>query len=110
MPGFVGLAPMPRKRGLLSLRAVNSLKKVFGAYIDASLMLRIPAFSIVSFDTAVTLTGSFCGSSGSFCAVTVIVGSVVRSGGAGDGDGCCAAAPAGEKSAAMRLHAATAAA
>ena len=97
---------MPRKRGLLSLRAVNSLKKVFGAYPDASLMLRMPAFSSVSFETAVTLTGSFCGSSGSFCAVTVIGGSVVRSGG-GDGAGCCAAASAGAKSAAMRLHVAT---
>jgi N-acyl-D-aspartate/D-glutamate deacylase len=30
-PGFVGEAPMPRNLGLLSLRALNSVKKVFGA-------------------------------------------------------------------------------
>ena len=30
-PGLFGLEPTPRNRGLLSLRAVNSLKNVFGA-------------------------------------------------------------------------------
>ena len=29
--GFAGLAPIPRNRGLVSLRAVNSEKNVFGA-------------------------------------------------------------------------------
>jgi len=29
--GLAGLEPRPRNRGLLSLRAVKSLKKVFGA-------------------------------------------------------------------------------
>ena len=46
--GLFGLEPMPRKRALLSLRAVNSLKNVFGAYCAASLTLRTPASSIVS--------------------------------------------------------------
>ena len=31
MPGFAGLDPMPRNVALLSLRAVNSEKFVFGA-------------------------------------------------------------------------------
>jgi hypothetical protein len=44
----------------------------------------------VSLDTAVTLTGRFAGSCGSFCAVTVIGGNDVVSGG-------CALAPAGTK-------------
>ena len=65
---------MPRKRALLSFRAVHSVKKVFGAKIAASLTMWMPAFSIVSCETAVTLTGIFCLSSGSFCAVTVTVG------------------------------------
>src|SRR6266513_6532899 len=79
MPGFVGLAPIPRIRGLLSFRAVNSLKKMFGANHPASLTVRRAAVVNVSLNTAVTLTGRFCGSSGSFCAVTVIGGSVVVS-------------------------------
>src|SRR5436190_19298413 len=70
---------MPRIRGLLSLRAVNSLKNVFGANHPASLtVLRASAVN-VSLTTAVTLTGRFCGSSGCFCAVTVIGGNVVVS-------------------------------
>jgi hypothetical protein len=40
----------------------------------------MPADSIVSFETAVTLTGTFCLSSGSFWAVTVTVGMRKRSG------------------------------
>ena len=46
-------------RGLLSLRAVNSLKNVFGANQPASLTLRSAAVLNVSFRTAVTLTGRF---------------------------------------------------
>src|SRR5262245_50497890 len=38
----------------------------------------MPAPSIVSLDTAVTLTGTFCLSSGSFWAVTVTVGTRKR--------------------------------
>src|SRR6266446_340389 len=90
MPGFVGLAPIPRIRGLLSFRAVNSLKKMFGANHPASLTVRRAALVNVSLRTAVTLTGRFCGSSGSFCAVTVIGGNVVYSGG-------CAAAREGKR-------------
>ena len=56
--GFAGLEPMPRNRGLLSFRAVNSVNETFGAKIAASLTMRMPARSIVSADTAVTLTGS----------------------------------------------------
>src|SRR5437762_5299771 len=82
---------MPRIRGLLSLRAVNSLKNVFGANHPASLtVLRASAVN-VSLNTAVTLTGRFCGSSGCFCAVTVIGGSVVVS--------VCATTGADERSA-----------
>src|SRR5262245_7924205 len=88
MAGLLGLAPIPRKRALLSLRAVNSLKKVFGANQPASLTLRNPAAVRVSPSTGVTLTGSVCGSSGTFCATTVIGGSVTVTG------GCCAAAGA----------------
>jgi hypothetical protein len=76
-PGLLGLAPTPRNRGLLSLRAVNSLKYVFGANQPASLTLCSASCISVSLETAVTLTGRFAGSSGSFCAVTVIGGSVV---------------------------------
>ena len=72
--GLFGLEPMPRKRALLSLRAVNSLKNVFGAYCAASLTLSTPAFSIVSRVTAVTLTGASWTFSGSFSARTVTVG------------------------------------
>ena len=56
------------------------MKKVFGAKIAASLTMWMPAFSIVVCETAVTLTGIFCLSSGSFCAVTVTVGIWKRSG------------------------------
>src|SRR5262245_61515692 len=72
--GLLGLDPMPRKRGLLSFLAVNSLKNVLGASWAASLMLRMPAFWIVSAVTGVTLTGASCTFSGSFSAVTVTVG------------------------------------
>ena len=76
--GLFGLEPMPRKRALLSLRAVNSLKNVFGAYCAASLTLRTPALSSVSRVTAVTLTGASWMFSGSFSALTVTVGSRKR--------------------------------
>ena len=78
--GLFGLAPMPRIRALLSLRAVNSVNETFGAKTMASLAVRIPALSSVSDETALTLTGSFRASSGSFCAVTVTGGTVTRSG------------------------------
>src|SRR5438093_9386058 len=77
---------MLRKRGLLSLRAVNSLKNVFGANQPAWLTLVKASTVKVSFTTAVTLTGRLVGSCGSFCAVTSIGGNVVVSG------GVCAAA------------------
>src|SRR5262245_23619084 len=73
-PGLAGLAPSPRMRALLNLRAVNSVNVEFGANTPASLMAVMPAFSIVSEVTVVTLTGSVLGSAGSFCAVTVIAG------------------------------------
>ena len=82
---------------MLSFRAVNSLKNVFGASTAASLTLRTSASASVSSVTAVTLTGSFCGSWGSFCAVTVTGGSVTRSGG-------CAPAPAGAARIASRMQ------
>ena len=98
MPGFAGLELMPRNRALLNLRAVNSEKNVFGAKIAASLTMRAPESASVCFDTAVTLTGTFWASSGSFVAVTVTVGSFVRrmpSSGSGCAvAGCCAAAGA----------------
>ena len=59
------LRRLPRMRALLSLRAVNSEKNVFGAYIDASLVFRTPAFFSTVSDTPVTLTGSRWASSGS---------------------------------------------
>src|SRR3954454_8641041 len=98
MPGLLGLEPTPRKRGLLSLRAVNSLKNVFGANHPAWLTLLNASAVNVSLETAVTLTGRFAGSSGSFCAVTVIGGSDVVSGGA------CAAASAGASTRASSAH------
>jgi hypothetical protein len=76
--GLFGLEPMPRKRALLSFRAVNSLKKVFGAYCAASLTLATPAFPMVSPVTAVTLTGASWMFSGSFSARTVTVGRRTR--------------------------------
>src|SRR4030095_7755109 len=89
MPGLLGLEPTPRNRGLLSLRAVNSLKKVFGANHPAWLtLLNASAFN-VSLEIAVTMIGRFAGSCGSFFADTVTSGSVVVSG------VCCAAAAAG---------------
>ncbi len=107
MPGLAGLELMPRNRALLSLRAVNSEKNVFGAKIAASLTMRAPESASVCPETAVTLTGTFCASSGSFVAVTVTVGSVVRrmpsSSGFGCGVvgccavGCCAAADAARR-------------
>jgi hypothetical protein len=89
---LLGLAPTPRNRGLLSLRAVNSLKNVFGANWAASLMLRTPSASRVSLVTAVTLTGKSA-VLGLFCAVTETVGSLNRtvpsSGLFWPGAGCC---------------------
>ena len=78
MPGLFGLELMPRKRALLNLRAVHSVNTVLGARMAASLTSRMPAASMVSRVTAVTLTGTFCRSSGSFCAVTVTVGILNR--------------------------------
>src|ERR1043165_1393479 len=74
---------MPRMRALLSLRAVNSLKKVFGANHPAWLTLRRSSAVNVSPGTAVTLTGRFWGSSGAFCAVTVIGAGATVAGGCG---------------------------
>ena len=78
MAGLFGLEPMPRMRALLNLRAVPSVKIVLGDRIAASLTSLMPAASIVSRVTAVTLTGTFWRSSGSFCAVTVTVGILKR--------------------------------
>ena len=78
MPGLFGLELMPRKRALLNLRAVHSVKTVLGARMAASLTRRMPAASMVSRVTAVTLTGTFWRSAGSFCAVTVTVGILKR--------------------------------
>ena len=63
MAGLFGLEPMPRTRALLNLRAVPSVKIVLGDRIAASLTSRMPAASIVSRVTAVTLTGTFWRSS-----------------------------------------------
>ena len=76
-PGFEGPAPRPRILGLLSLRAVNSVNDVFGEKGPASLTVVMPARSMPSAETTVILTGSVLGSAGSFCAVTVIGGSVI---------------------------------
>ena len=103
MPGLFGLELMPRKRALLSFLADHSVKKVFGAKIAASLTMWMPALSMVSFDTAVTLTGTFCLSSGSFCAVTVTVGMRKRIAGSSWDElpwlppGDCAVASAGDE-------------
>src|SRR5262245_60876307 len=80
MPGFAGLEPTPRTRALLSLRALNSLKKVFGENQPASLTVRESSATSQSRNITVTLSGSACGSSGSFCAVTSTGGSVTRGG------------------------------
>src|SRR6266850_3365638 len=98
MPGLAGLDPTPRNRGLLSLRAVNSLKKVLGANQPAWLTLVSASAVMVSFTTAVTLIGRVAGSCGSFCAVTVIGGSDVVSG------GVCAAARVGRSRDASNPH------
>ncbi len=67
-------------RALLSLRAVNSVNDVFGENTPASLTIVTPDFDSKSAGTAVTLTGSVLGSAGSFCAVTVMGGSVIFGG------------------------------
>src|SRR4030095_11510302 len=74
MAGLPGLDPMPRKRALLTLRAVNSVKTVFGAKIAASVIARRPAFSIVAAVTAVMLAGTSLISDASLSAVTMTVG------------------------------------
>src|SRR5882762_6192686 len=94
MPGLLGLEPMPRKYGLLSLRALNSLMNTLGTYSSASLTRRTSASRNVSSVTGVTLTGSDCASAGSFCAVTVTGGSrigelVFASAVAGEAFGAC---------------------
>ena len=86
MPGLAGLEPMPRNRALLSLRAENSVKYVLGAKIAASLTQWISASSMVFSVTAVTLTGTFCLSSGVFWAVTVTAGIDSRIESSCDGD------------------------
>src|SRR5688572_20066814 len=80
MAGLFGLEPMPRKRALLTLRAVNSVNTVFGAKIAASVMARSPESVIVCAVTAVTLAGSSLMSVASFCAVTITVGNVTVGG------------------------------
>src|SRR5688500_8447257 len=87
--GLAGLDPMPRNRGLLGMRAVKPEKYGFDAYIAASPRVVMPPYQSASSGTSVTLTGSCCGSAGSFCAVTVTVGSVT------DGGVVCACATAG---------------
>ena len=69
---------MPRKRALLTLRAVNSVKTVLGAKIAASVMARRPESAMVCAVTAVTLAGTSFTSVASFCAVTITVGRVMR--------------------------------
>ena len=75
--GLAGLEPMPRNRALLTLRAVNSVNTVFGAYHAASVITRRPASAIVVAVTTVTLAGTALTSSASFCAVTMTVGRVM---------------------------------
>ena len=76
MAGLAGLEPMPRKRALLTLRAVNSVNSEFGAKITASVIAINPE-SVMVFDvTAVTLPGTFLTSVASFSAVTMTVGRV----------------------------------
>src|SRR5690349_5214800 len=72
--GFAGLAPMPRKRALLTFRAVNSVKVVFGAKMLASVIDCSAESLIVAFVTAVMLAGTVCTSDASFSAVTITVG------------------------------------
>jgi hypothetical protein len=47
-------------------------------------MMAMPSPAMVSFDIAVTLSGRVCTSAGSFCAVTVTVGTTMRTGGSCD--------------------------
>src|SRR5436190_22359397 len=77
MAGLPGLAPMPRNRALLTLRAVNSVNTVLGAKIAASVTALKPASRIVAAVTAVTLAGTSFTSAGSFSAVTITVGSTM---------------------------------
>ena len=72
--GLAGLEPIPRKRALLTLRAVNSVNTVLGAKIAASVSVRSPELAMVSAVTAVTLAGTSFTSVASFCAVTMTVG------------------------------------
>ena len=72
--GLAGLEPMPRKRALLTLRAVNSVNTVFGAKIAASVRVLMPESARVAAVTAVTLAGTSFTSDASFCAVTITVG------------------------------------
>ena len=86
IPGLAGLEPMPRTNGLLTRRADSSATRVFGESTAASLTIVMPAASMTSAGTAVTLTGRRWTSAGSFCAVTTMVGSVMG------GTACCGAA------------------
>src|SRR5262245_51378498 len=78
-PGLFGLELMPRNRALLSLRADQSVMSVFGAKIAASPTESMRARSSVPLDTAVRLAGTVWAFSGTFAAVTVMVGSWNRS-------------------------------
>src|SRR5688572_32411467 len=80
MAGLAGLEPMPRKRALLTLRAVNSVNSEFGAKMTASVIARNPESLIVRAVTAVTLAGTSLTSADSFSAVTTTVGSVTDGG------------------------------
>src|SRR5688572_20776867 len=79
-PGLDGPAPTPRMRGLLSLRAVNSVKWVFGEKIPASATKVTPAALSSPSGTAVIATGSAAGSAGSLVAVTVMLEPGTRTG------------------------------
>src|SRR5687767_7689438 len=67
---------MPRNRALLTLRAVNSVNREFGAKITASVIAITPESAIVFDVTAVTLPGTLLMSVASFSAVTMTVGRV----------------------------------
>ena len=56
---------------------MNSVNDAFGEKGPASLTIVMPRLLEPSAETVVTLTGSVFGSAGSFCAVTVIGGSVI---------------------------------
>ncbi len=79
-PGLAGLAPTPRMRGLLSLRAENSVKCVFGEKIPASATNVMPADLIRSSCTVETVKGSAAGSAEPFAAVTVTLEPGTRTG------------------------------